>query len=94
MDRRPTNPYFVLLAALIPGAGHVLLGQPQRGLRFLFYMAILGWVSVKLMPADATFIGRHIGGIFIYGLSILDAYKTARLNMALWEKDRKNAFLP
>jgi hypothetical protein len=73
------QPRLVLLASIIPGAGHVLLGQAQRGLTFLFFMVILGWVSVKLMPDHASFIGRHIGGVFIYGMSILDAYKRARL---------------
>ncbi len=84
MTAQPTNPYKVLAAALVPGAGHVLLGQAQRGLMFLFFMIILGWVSTKVMPAEASFIGRHIGGVFIYGISILDAYKTARLAFETW----------
>jgi hypothetical protein len=77
---KPKNPYLVLAASVFPGAGHVLLGQPQRGLMFIFFMTILGWVSFKLMPEDATFIGRHIGGIFIWGMSVIDAFRTARIN--------------
>ncbi|MCA0433555.1 MAG: hypothetical protein LCH46_09835 [Proteobacteria bacterium] len=81
----PTHPYKILAAALlVPGAGHVWLGLAQRGLMFLFFTAVLGWVSAKLMPADATFIGRHIGGVFIYGVSVIDAYRTARLRYELW----------
>jgi hypothetical protein len=80
----PRNPRLVLLASIIPGAGHVLLGQSQRGLTFLFFIVILGWVSVKLMPDHASFIGRHIGGVFIYGVSILDAYKRARIAWETW----------
>ncbi len=74
------NPYIVLAASIVPGAGHVLLGQPQRGLMFIFFMTILGWLSFKLMPESATFFGRHIGGIFIYGMSVIDAYRTARIH--------------
>lgn len=78
--RRPKNTFLVALASLVPGAGHVWLGQAQRGLMFLFFMIILGWISTKLMPDTASFIGRHIGGIFIWGMSIIDAY---RINRAL-----------
>lgn len=83
------NPYLILAAAiLLPGAGHVLQGRQQRGLIFLFFIVILGWATSKVAPADASFLGRHAGGIFIYGLSILDAYKTARVRWEIW-KHRK-----
>ena len=82
MEEKPVSPYKVLAASLVPGAGHVLLGLPQRGLTFLFFMVVFGWISYRLMPETATFLGRHIGGLFIYGISILDAYKTARIR---WE---------
>lgn len=79
MSDKPVNPRKVLAAALIPGAGHVMLGQAQRGLTFIFFMVILGWISTKFMPDTASFIGRHIGGVFIYGMSVLDAYRTAKV---------------
>lgn len=83
---QPRNPYAVLAAAIVlPGAGHVLLGQAQRGLMFLFFTVVLGWVSLKLMPETSSFFGRHVGGLFIYGLSVIDAYKSARI---AWEKWR------
>ena len=69
------KPILLLLASLIPGAGHVWLGQAPRGLMFIFFLAILGWLSTKIMPETATFIGRHIGGVFIWGMSIIDAYR-------------------
>ena len=84
MSERPRNPYLVLLACLIPGAGHVILGLPQRGLMFVFFIVILGWVSLRVVPIDMSFFTRHVGGIFIYGISILDAYRTARLRYALY----------
>ena len=84
----PVSPYKILAASLIvPGAGHVWLGLAQRGLMFLFFTVVLGWVSAKLMPETATFIGRHIGGVFIYGVAALDAYRTARLRQALAQQE-------
>lgn len=86
MNGRPVNPYLVLAASLVvPGAGHVLLGLAQRGLMFLFFTVIFGWLSLRLMPETASFFARHVGGIFIYGLSAIDAYKTARVRMAVWQ---------
>jgi hypothetical protein len=80
MRPRPLSPYLVLATSvLLPGSGHVLNGAPQRGLIFLFFIILLGWVSVNIMPADASFIGRYVGGVFVYGLSVLDAYKQARI---------------
>ncbi|OBQ87719.1 hypothetical protein [Mesorhizobium sp. WSM3873] len=82
---RPSNPYFVLASSIaLPGSGHVMLGLPARGLQFLFFMVILGWVTTKVAPADASFIGRHAGGFLIYALSILDAYRIARVRHAIW----------
>ena len=81
----PTNPYLVLGAAIVlPASGHVILGVPVRGLQFLFFMVILAWVTAKIAPADASFVGRHAGGFLIYALSILDAYKLARIRTAKW----------
>lgn len=81
----PWNPLVVLGASIVlPASGHVLLRVPGRGLQFLFFMVILGWVTSKVAPADASFIGRHAGGFLIYALSILDAYKIARVRYAQW----------
>jgi hypothetical protein len=81
----PVSPYLVLGAAiLLPASGHVILGVPVRGLQFLFFMVILAWVTAKIAPPDASFIGRHAGGFLIYALSILDAYKLARIRHARW----------
>jgi hypothetical protein len=80
----PRNPYLVLAASLVlPGSGHVLLGLPFRGLMFLFFIAVLGWVSLRIMPESASFFGRHAGGIMIYGLSVIDAYRIARARKAV-----------
>lgn len=81
----PANPYVVLGAAIVlPASGHVILGVPVRGLQFLFFMVILAWVTAKIAPPDASFVGRHAGGFLIYALSVLDAYKLARIRHAQW----------
>ena len=77
------NPYVVLAAAiLLPASGHVLLGLAGRGLQFLFFMVILAWVTTKFAQPEASFIGRHAGGVLIYALSVLDAYRIARARHA------------
>ncbi|MBZ9722616.1 hypothetical protein LB554_01500 [Mesorhizobium sp. CO1-1-11] len=81
----PVSPYLVLGAAIVlPASGHVILGIPVRGLQFLFFMVILAWVTARISPPDASFVGRHAGGFLIYALSILDAYKIARIRTAKW----------
>ncbi len=84
-NKPPTNPYLILLAAiLLPGSGHVLLGLAQRGLQFLFFMIVLGWLTTKFAPPEASFVGRHAAGVLIYAVSIFDAYKLARIRYATW----------
>ncbi len=84
MPNKTINPYLVLAAGLLlPGSGHVLLGKPQRGLIFLFFILILGWISLRIMPANGSFLMRHAGGVLVWGLSALDAYKMARVRQAL-----------
>jgi membrane associated rhomboid family serine protease len=86
----PANPYLILGAAIVlPASGHVLLRVPMRGLQFLFFMVILGWITTKIAPPDASFIGRHAGGFLIYALSVLDAYKIARVRHAKWLYDAR-----
>jgi hypothetical protein len=82
---KPFSPYVVLAAAtLLPGSGHVLNRMPQRGLVFLFFIIVLGWATSKVAPAQASFIGQYAGGVLIYGFSVLDAYKQARINWEVW----------
>jgi hypothetical protein len=86
VNQKPWNPYVVLAAAiLLPGSGQVLNGTPHRGLTFLFFIVLLGWVSLNVMPAHSSFLGRYIGAVFIYGLSVIDAYKRARITWEQWK---------
>lgn len=84
MPEKTINPYLVLAAALVvPGSGHMLMGRQQRGLIFLFFILVLGWASWHVMPETGSFVMRHAGGFLVYGLSVLDAYKLARVNRAV-----------
>ncbi len=78
--KRPVHPYVVLLAAcLLPGVGHLLLGQSQRGLIFALFVFLLGAFTFIFSTPDQSFVGQHAGGFFVWALSIPDAYRRARL---------------
>ena len=68
----------IISAFLIPGSGHVLLGRPMRGLVFLFWMVIAGFITYHLTGENISFIGRISGGIAIWVISILEAAKLPR----------------
>lgn len=85
MNPAPLNPRLVLAAALIlPGSGQVLNRQPVRGLMFLFFILLLGGYTLKTAAPDVSIIGKLSGGIFVYAMSIFDAYKQARIRSEVW----------
>jgi hypothetical protein len=87
LPARPPHPYAVLAAAIVlPASGHVWMGLAQRALMFLFFMLVLGWLTAHYAPPSASFVGRHAGGVFVYALSVLDAYKVARIRWEIWRK--------
>ena len=65
------------IALLLPGMGQVVNRMPTRGLMFVFYIVLLGVVTYNLTTPDHSLIGRYSGGIFVYVLSVLDAYRWA-----------------
>ncbi|MES2847181.1 MAG: hypothetical protein V4747_19340 [Pseudomonadota bacterium] len=84
---RPINPHAVLVAAiLLPGTGQVLNRQPVRGLTFLFFILLLGAFTLKTADPDVSIVGKLAGGLFVYGLSIIDAYKLARVRFEVWRQ--------
>ena len=94
-ETKMVHPRKILLAALLlPGSGHVWLGEAQRGTVFLFFTVILAWASTKMMPETASFLGRHIGGVFIYGMSVLDAYKTAKSRWEVAKDETRSTVAP
>jgi hypothetical protein len=75
---KPPNPKLVLLIALVlPGVGQVANRMPTRGLMFVFYVILLAVVTYNLTTPGHSVIGRYSGGIFVYVLSVLDAYRWA-----------------
>lgn len=85
MNKAPLNPYLVLASALIlPGTGQVLNRQPVRGLMFLFFILLLGGYTLKTAAPDVSIVGKLAGGIFVYAMSIYDAYKQARIRTEVW----------
>lgn len=84
---RPWHPYLVLLVAImLPGVGQVLNQVPMRGLTMLFFMLVLGVVTFQLAEPGVSILGQFAGGLFIYALSIMDAYQGARIR---WERNRR-----
>lgn len=78
MTRSLQHPIAVLgIALVLPGVGQVVNGQPRRGLVFVFYILLLGLITRQVAPESATDIGRYAGGIFVYAISVLDAYTVA-----------------
>jgi hypothetical protein len=76
------NPYFVLAVAIIlPGMGHVIVGRPKRGLTMQMFMIVLAMVTWHLTTPAQSLVGRLAGGLFVYALSIPEAYRLAKLGM-------------
>ncbi|HXJ00384.1 MAG TPA: hypothetical protein VNH44_04130 [Micropepsaceae bacterium] len=83
-SRRPLHPHVVLaIAILLPGFGHVVCGRARRGLTLQLFMISLAFVTWNLTTPAQSFAGRLAGGLFIYAMSIPDAYRTAKLRWAL-----------
>ena len=83
-ETRVANPYLVLASAiLLPGSGQVWNATPFRGLVFLFFMLLLGTLTLLTARPEVSLIGKLAGGIFVYAISILDAYKIARIRHAV-----------
>ena len=82
---KPPNPYLVLLAAmLLVGSGQVWNRQPLRGFTFLFFMVLLGGFTLMTALPGVSWVGKLSGGLFVYAMSIFDAYKTARVRATVW----------
>lgn len=83
--KKPLNPYLVLaVAVVLPGMGQVLNRQPVRGLIFVCFAILLGAFTLKTAAPEVSFVGKMAGGLFVWAMAILDAYKTARIRYAVW----------
>ena len=83
-DRKLANPHVVLASAiLLLGSGQVWNRQPLRGLTFIFFALLLGGFTLMTAGPDVSLVGKLAGGLFVYAMSIFDAYKTARIRAAV-----------
>lgn len=81
----PVNPYVVLaVAVVLPGCGQVANKQPLRGLMFVGFTVLLGAFTLKTAAHDVSIVGKLAGGIFVYAMSVLDAYHHARARFEVW----------
>lgn len=81
--RTPRPPLLVLAVSLVlPGMGQVLNDQPRRGLLMVMYMLLLGVLTYALAGPDASVVGRLAGGVFVYAMSVMDAYRVAATRRA------------
>jgi len=88
-QKPPLAPPLVLAAGLVlPGSGQVLNRQPVRGLIFLFFILLLGGYTLKTAAPDVSIVGKLSGGIFVYAMSVFDAYKQARVRTEVWRHAR------
>jgi hypothetical protein len=87
--KAPLSPYLILAVAIVlPGMGQVLNRQPMRGLIFVCFAVLLGAFTLKTAVPDVSFVGKVSGGLFVWAMAVLDAYKTARIRHEVW-KSRK-----
>lgn len=83
--KQPPNPYLVLVVAIIlPGVGQVLNRQPVRGLIFVCFAVLLGGFTLNTAAPEVSFVGKIAGGLFVWAMAVLDAYRTARIRHAVW----------
>jgi hypothetical protein len=84
---RPLHPYLVLgMAILLPGFGHVVCDRPRRGLTMQLFMISLAFITWHLTTPQHSTIGRLAGGLFVYALSLPEAYRLAKLRWAVFHQ--------
>ena len=84
----PLHPWLVIVVALLlPGVGQVVNGTPLRGLTMLFFMGLLGSFTLLTTTPEHSFLGRYAGGLFVYAMSVMDAYRWARYRHELFKRN-------
>lgn len=78
MVSRSRKGLILLLAMLIPGSGHVILGQPKRGLILLFWMVLLGFLTSRFAGPEVSIVGQYAGGLAVWILSVMDVHRLFR----------------
>jgi TM2 domain-containing membrane protein YozV len=79
--RSRKNPTLAAVLAIVPGMGHVYLGQNLKGLFFLLACGGMEFIGIDL---DLSIIGGLVGvplgagGIGLYAFQMFDAYREAK----------------
>ena len=90
--RPPLNPWLVLaISIFLPGVGQVVNGTPLRGLTMLFFMGLLGLFTLMTTTPEHSFLGRYAGGLFVYAIAVMDAYRWARYRHELFKRNPAGA---
>jgi hypothetical protein len=90
--KAPLHPYLVLaIAMVLPGFGHVVCGRARRGLTLQLFMISLAFVTWQLSSPQRSLVGRLAGGIFIYALSLPEAYRFARIRWTTYHQQHPAA---
>jgi len=85
---RPLSPVYVLLIAIfLPGMGQVINNTPKKGFLMACFMIILGLITFNLAEPDRSWVGRLAGGIFIYAISVIDAYYWAKYRLEISKRN-------
>ena len=85
--KAPLAPILVLLIAIfLPGMGQVINNTPVKGLVMLSFMLILGMITFNLAQPQISMVGKLAGGIFIYAISIMDAYYWAKYRSEMFAR--------
>lgn len=67
----------LVLACLAPGAGHAALGRWSRAAGFCFFALFFAALTWKFAPHERSLVGRTAAGLFVWALSVPDAYRAA-----------------
>ena len=83
----PMSPYWVLVTAiLLPGMGQVINNAPLRGLLMIFFMLVLGLITYQVADPAISMVGHFAGGLFVYAVSVMDAYYWAKYRSELFKQ--------
>ncbi len=93
-EKPPFHPYVVLgVSMILPGMGQVLNNTPARGLFMVFFMLVGAWICFNTTTPQHSFLGRYAGGWFVYAISILDAYRFARVRYEIYRYHHPEAIV-
>ena len=84
----PLNPMLVLAVAIVlPGVGQVLNNATKRGVLMLMFMLVLGYMTAQVASPEVSILGRYAGGIFVYAISVMDAYYWAKYRAVIFQRN-------